>query len=356
MQRVVLEQSLGFVATVTPDGRPNLSPKGTTTVFDAQHLMFADVASPGTIANLATNPNVEVNVVDPIVRKGYRFKGIGTVHTSGATYERGLAILRERVVLAHGRTDPFHRRDRGDRRRSRRVPCIRHGRDRTVCDRTLVGAPCGVAHRRPRSIGSPPMGGLEVVDPRYQALYDDAVAVLGGDGRVAGVEVVGSVGAGTADAWSDLDLCVVTHDDGYASFLDEWPAWLAAITPTVFARTPIAPFVINTVTAEGLTFDVSVYANCAPEFSTRPRRMPWGCSRAGVSPTSAPRWSTPSPSCCAASPVRSSVSSNGTSMSAISPASPTCSGCSRPSSSPKRRHRRRESTGTSRSRWSSERR
>ena len=96
MQRVVLEQSLGFVATVTPDGRPNLSPKGTTTVWDAERLMFADVASPGTIANLAVNANIEVNVVDPIVRKGYRFRGIGMVHTSGETYERGLAILRER--------------------------------------------------------------------------------------------------------------------------------------------------------------------------------------------------------------------------------------------------------------------
>ena len=96
MQRVVLEQSLGFVATVTPDGRPNLSPKGTTTVFDAQHLMFADVASPGTVANLAVNPYVEVNVVDPIVRKGYRFKGEGIAYTSGDMFDRGVAVLRER--------------------------------------------------------------------------------------------------------------------------------------------------------------------------------------------------------------------------------------------------------------------
>jgi uncharacterized glyoxalase superfamily protein PhnB len=96
MQRVVLEQSLGFVATVTPDGTPNLSPKGTTTVFDAEHLMFADVASPGTVTNLATNPNVEVNVVDPIVRKGYRFKGTAIAHANGEMFERGLAVLRER--------------------------------------------------------------------------------------------------------------------------------------------------------------------------------------------------------------------------------------------------------------------
>jgi len=32
MKRVVLEQRLGFAATVCPDGAPNFSPKGTTTV------------------------------------------------------------------------------------------------------------------------------------------------------------------------------------------------------------------------------------------------------------------------------------------------------------------------------------
>jgi predicted pyridoxine 5'-phosphate oxidase superfamily flavin-nucleotide-binding protein len=96
MQRVVLEQSLGFVATVTPDGRPNVSPKGTTTVLDREHLLFADVASPGTVENLASNPNVEVNVVDPIVRKGYRFKGIAAVHEPGETFDRVLAVFRAR--------------------------------------------------------------------------------------------------------------------------------------------------------------------------------------------------------------------------------------------------------------------
>src|SRR5690349_1916518 len=96
MQRVVLEQSLGFVATVTPDGRPNLSPKGTTTLWDDNHLMFADVASPATIANLESNPNVEVNVVDPIVRKGYRFKGVASVYTSGDMFEQGISVLHER--------------------------------------------------------------------------------------------------------------------------------------------------------------------------------------------------------------------------------------------------------------------
>jgi len=104
MKRVVLEQRLGFVATVTGDGRPNLSPKGTTTVFDDGHLMFADIASPGTVENLRTNPNVEINVVDPIVRKGYRFKGRAVAYTGGEMFERGLAVMRER-----GSTTPRER-------------------------------------------------------------------------------------------------------------------------------------------------------------------------------------------------------------------------------------------------------
>ena len=75
MKRVVEKQRLGFVATVCADGTPNLSPKGTLRVLDDDHLMFADIRSPGTVANLRTNPGIEVNVVDPFVRKGYRFKG-----------------------------------------------------------------------------------------------------------------------------------------------------------------------------------------------------------------------------------------------------------------------------------------
>jgi uncharacterized protein len=96
MKRVVDEQRLGFVATVCADGTPNLSPKGTTAVWDDDHLVFANIRSPGTIANLGLNPSVEVNVVDPFVRRGYRFKGIATVVESGPVYDRAIAFYRQR--------------------------------------------------------------------------------------------------------------------------------------------------------------------------------------------------------------------------------------------------------------------
>jgi len=88
MKRVVEKQRLGFVATVCADGTPNLSPKGTLRVLDDDHLMFADIRSPGTVANLRTNPGIEVNVVDPFVRKGYRFKGRAEVLDAGPEFDR----------------------------------------------------------------------------------------------------------------------------------------------------------------------------------------------------------------------------------------------------------------------------
>ncbi len=75
MKRIVRQQRLGFIATVCPDGSPNLSPKGTAAVWDDDHLVFADLASPVTMANLRHNPALELNVVDAFARKGYRFKG-----------------------------------------------------------------------------------------------------------------------------------------------------------------------------------------------------------------------------------------------------------------------------------------
>jgi len=83
----VKKQKLGFVATVCPDGSPNLSPKGTTTVWDDDHLVFADICSPGTVENLLSNPSIEINVVDIFIRKGYRFKGVGNVLSDGALFD-----------------------------------------------------------------------------------------------------------------------------------------------------------------------------------------------------------------------------------------------------------------------------
>jgi predicted pyridoxine 5'-phosphate oxidase superfamily flavin-nucleotide-binding protein len=80
-------QKLGYVATVSENGAPNLSPKGTIIAWDENTLAFADIRSPNTMKNLENNPNLEINVVDPFLRKGFRFKGQGRIIKNGATYD-----------------------------------------------------------------------------------------------------------------------------------------------------------------------------------------------------------------------------------------------------------------------------
>ena len=95
-KRVVEEQRLCFVATVNEDGTPNLSPKGTISVLDDDHLTFGDIRSPRTIQNLRRRPTIEINVVDPFGRKGYRFRGQATILDPGARFDELVAFFRAR--------------------------------------------------------------------------------------------------------------------------------------------------------------------------------------------------------------------------------------------------------------------
>jgi predicted pyridoxine 5'-phosphate oxidase superfamily flavin-nucleotide-binding protein len=99
VQDFVRLQRLGYIATVCPDGTPNLSPKGTLTVWDGDHLIFADIRSPGTIKNLQSNPAIEINVVDEFIRKGYRFKGKAQVLSEGPQYEAMLAFYTQKGIF-----------------------------------------------------------------------------------------------------------------------------------------------------------------------------------------------------------------------------------------------------------------
>ena len=56
---------------------------------------------------------------------------------------------------------------------------------------------------------TPPLPGT----PAQQALLGAIVAAYAGDQRVLAVGILGSLGRGTGDEWSDLDLDVVVDDD-----------------------------------------------------------------------------------------------------------------------------------------------
>ncbi len=86
MKDLIATFPMGFVATVTPDGAPAVSPKGTFLVLDDQTIAYSDIRSPGTRHNLTANPAVEVNFIDPFRRIAVRAAGSAVLHSKGSDW------------------------------------------------------------------------------------------------------------------------------------------------------------------------------------------------------------------------------------------------------------------------------
>ena len=91
-------QKLGYVATVSSDGSPNLSPKGTIVILDDSRLVFANIRSPQTVENLTKNPSIEINVIDPFSRMGYRFKGMANILSDGDGFKKILDYFEKKGI------------------------------------------------------------------------------------------------------------------------------------------------------------------------------------------------------------------------------------------------------------------
>ncbi len=85
-----------LVATASKSGRPNVSAKGSLRVLDDEHVIFADVASPRTTANIKENPQVAIICLDASTRKGCRIWGKGEILSSGAIFDRVATELASR--------------------------------------------------------------------------------------------------------------------------------------------------------------------------------------------------------------------------------------------------------------------
>jgi len=83
-KRIIRDFSLGVVASVTADGTPAASPKGTFLVVDDATIAYGDIRSPGTRRNLQSDDRCEVVFVDPFRRKGVRLRGSAAIHAQSS--------------------------------------------------------------------------------------------------------------------------------------------------------------------------------------------------------------------------------------------------------------------------------
>jgi predicted pyridoxine 5'-phosphate oxidase superfamily flavin-nucleotide-binding protein len=95
-KKAIAEIHPSLVATASRTGKPNVSAKGSLRVLDDEHLLFADVASPRTIANIKENPQVAVICLDAVSRKGCRIWGTGEIINSGEIFNKTVDELASR--------------------------------------------------------------------------------------------------------------------------------------------------------------------------------------------------------------------------------------------------------------------
>ncbi|SEB72194.1 hypothetical protein SAMN04489761_1565 [Tenacibaculum sp. MAR_2009_124] len=69
---------LCWLATVSSEGMPNVSPKEVFTYFKDE-IIIANIASPQTVKNILTNSLVCISFIDILVQKGYKVKGHASI-------------------------------------------------------------------------------------------------------------------------------------------------------------------------------------------------------------------------------------------------------------------------------------
>ncbi|SFR52186.1 hypothetical protein SAMN04490243_2562 [Robiginitalea myxolifaciens] len=78
----LMEQSvLCWLATVSEESMPNVSPKEIFTAFGQDQVIIANIASPQTVRNIKTQPQVCLSFVEVLVQKGYQLKGNARIAT-----------------------------------------------------------------------------------------------------------------------------------------------------------------------------------------------------------------------------------------------------------------------------------
>ncbi len=82
IRQSVEESVLCWLATSDLDGYPTCSPKEAFTIFGTDKIVIANIASPGSVKNIASNPNVCVSFINIFEQKGFKLKGAATYLSS----------------------------------------------------------------------------------------------------------------------------------------------------------------------------------------------------------------------------------------------------------------------------------
>ncbi|MCS3430191.1 pyridoxamine 5'-phosphate oxidase family protein [Klebsiella sp. BIGb0407] len=72
---------LCWLATANKEGKPNVSPKEIFSLYDDEHIVIADIASPVSVRNIKNNPAVCFSLVDIFSQSGFKITGTARLYT-----------------------------------------------------------------------------------------------------------------------------------------------------------------------------------------------------------------------------------------------------------------------------------
>ncbi len=98
--KALLNSAMWVLATADNSSVPNAVPIHFKSILDDKRLMLVDNFMNKTIANIQANPQVSVSVWNS--SSGYQFKGTASIEKSGANYDLGVEMVKDRPFNPKG--------------------------------------------------------------------------------------------------------------------------------------------------------------------------------------------------------------------------------------------------------------
>ena len=109
-RRIIAEAGPALIATSSRNGKSHVSIKGLFHILDDEHIVFIDIDSPRTIANIRDNPQLSMMVFEPETGRSCRIWGKTEILTKGEIFDSLAAEftrMRQLVLVTVGEVEVF---------------------------------------------------------------------------------------------------------------------------------------------------------------------------------------------------------------------------------------------------------
>jgi len=100
-KKIIAEAGPALIATSSKNGKSHVQVKGSFRIIDDGTLVFVDIDSPRTMANLRDNPQLSTMVFDPEAGQSCRIWGKAEIITKGELYDSIKEELADKMKVRH---------------------------------------------------------------------------------------------------------------------------------------------------------------------------------------------------------------------------------------------------------------